>query len=262
MPSEGSKLRVPESVKTRVHSLNTLQAQGSGTFKLSQQGDDPADKKVMRSGDDFEAGSTGVLEGTEAARQRKAAAGAEETFSQGLSPQDDVSGGQAEDTSQAAAAEKLSFYQGSHHSVAMGQGQHQAASNWSIVPTPGAGAAEGLQEGSQQLTGSQEAGQAPHVTPAEGMAASLVEHSHAAPGQSSHLYPSRPSSHMATTADTAERAETSAMTQHLRQKSGKAAAEQHELPAVNELPPWFKESSEDAEEVRGSTHPLHIGLQL
>ena len=49
----------------------------------------------------------------------------------------------------------------------------------------------------------------------------------------------------------------SAVTQLLHQDSGKGGTEERELPAVKKLPPWFKESSEDAEEVHSPTHPFH-----
>ena len=245
-----------------------MQAQGSGDFKLSQQGDDPADNEVMRSGDKAEAGLTGGSGGTKAERQPKAAAAAEERFTQGLSPQYYVSGGQAEYNPQAAAAEKPGFSQGSHQSVATSPGLHHAASNWSTVPVPKAGIAEGLKQGSQQLAGSQEAGQAPRVTPAEEMAASRVEHSHIAHSQGSHLHTSHPYTQTATTADAGEKKEdsmrkhkASAVTELLNQTSGKGAADERELPVVKKLPPWFKDSSEHAEEVHSPACPVHKCLQ-
>ena len=236
---------------------------------LSQQGDDPADKKVMRFGDEFELGPKGELEGAKAAGQHKAAVATKEALSQSLSPQYDASGGQAVYNAQSAATEKPNLPQGSHHSVAMSPGLHHAASNWSTVAMPRASGAEGLKEGSQQPAGSQEVGQAPHVTPDEGMAASLEEHSHAAHSQGSHLHSSHPYTQTAITADAGEKKEdsmhkhkASAVTQLPNQDSGRGAAEERELPVVKKLPPWFKESSEDAEEVQSPTHPFHNCIQL
>ena len=49
------------------------------------------------------------------------------------------------------------------------------------------------------------------------------------------------------------------MSQLLHSNSNKGLAKEHELPAVKELPPWFKESFGDAEEVRNPTCPVHTG---
>ena len=231
-----------------------MQAQGSGDFKLSQQGDGPVNMEVMRSSDESEAGSTGGVEGTMVERQHEPAAAVETTLSQSLIPPYLVSGGQAEHKSQAGAAEKLGFPHGGQHSVA----QNSAAE-----------APVARKQGSQQLAGSQDAGQAPHVTPAEGVTASLEEHSHVVHSQGSHLYSSQPHSQTATAANAAERQEdsthehtASAVAQPPHQDSGKGFAEKHELPAVKQLPPWFKESSEGADEVQSPTHPFHICIQL
>ena len=231
-----------------------MQAQGSGDFKLSQQGDGPAIVEGMRSSDETEAGSTGGVEGTMVERQQEPAAAVENTLSQSLIPPYLVSSRQAEHKSQAGAAEKLGFPQGGQYSVA----QNSAAE-----------APVARKQGSQQSPGSWDPGQAAHVTPAEGVAASLEEHSHAAHSQGSHLYSSQPHPQTATTANAAERKEdsthehtASAVTQPPHQDSGKGFAEKRELPAVKQLPPWFKESSEDAEEVQSPTHPFHICIQL
>ena len=226
-----------------------MQAQGSGDFKLSQQSDGPVNMEVTRSSDESEAGLTGGVEGRMIERQHEPAAAVEKTLSQSLIPPYLVSGGQAEHKSQAGAAEKLGFPHGGQHSVA----QNSAAE-----------APVAKKQGSQQSPGSRDPGRAPHVTPAEGVAASLEEHSHAAHSQGSHLYSSQPHPQTATTANAAERKEdsmqeheASMVTQNLHQNSGKGAIEERELPAVKKLPPWFKESSEDAEEVHSPTHPFH-----
>ena len=231
-----------------------MQAQGPGDFKLSQQGDGPAIMDVMKSSDESEAGSRGEVEGTMVERQHEPAAAVEITLSQSLIPPYLVSAGQAEHKSQAGAAEKLGFPQGGQHSVA----QNSAAE-----------APVARKQGSQQSPGSWDPGQAPHVTPAEGVLASLEEHSHAAHSQGSHLYSSQPHPQTATTASASERKEdsmhehkASAVTQLLHQDSGKGAAEERELPVVKKLPPWFKESSMDAEEVQSPTHPFRNCIQL